>query len=87
MSVLVCALAAAWAQPEPQPATQDALPPARVQLAPLPASARFSKPVAFSTRPAGESLDALIQALARSVGLSAITQANPNRFVRCGTSY
>ncbi len=77
LSMLMCALATAWAQPEPQPATQDALPPALVQLAPLPATTRFSKPVAFSTRPAGESLDALIQALARSVGLSAITQGIP----------
>lgn len=48
-----------------------------VQLAPLPNTGQFNKKIDFRTRPAGESLDVLIQILARSVGLSAITQSIP----------
>ena len=79
LSVLACAATSALAQgtsPTPTP-TAAASTPAQVQLAPLPDTAQFSQNVDLSTRPAGESLDALIQALARSVGLSAITQGIP----------
>ena len=81
LSVLACA--SALAQSAPPAAASTATPaasttaPAQVQLAPLPNTAQFSQKVDLSTRPAGESLDALIQALARSVGLSAITQGIP----------
>ena len=80
LSVLACAATSALAQgtpPAQAPAASTAVPPAQVQLAPLPDTAQFSQNVDLSTRPAGESLDALIQALARSVGLSAITQGIP----------
>ena len=78
LSVLACAATSALAQgTPPAPAASTAVPPAQVQLAPLPDTAQFSQNVDLSTRPAGESLDALIQALARSVGLSAITQGIP----------
>ena len=84
LSVLVCAATSALAQgttptsvPAASTAASTAAPPAQVQLAPLPDTAQFNQNVDLSTRPAGESLDALIQALARSVGLSAITQGIP----------
>jgi type II secretory pathway component GspD/PulD (secretin) len=82
LAMLACAAPTAWAQtpesqtPQSQPA--DAPPaPARVQLAPLPDTEQFNRQIELRTRPAGESLDALIQVLARSVGLSAITQGIP----------
>ena len=66
------------AQTAPDAQGSDApAPTASVQLAPLPNTAQFSQKVDFRTRPAGESLDALVQILARSVGLSAITQGIP----------
>ena len=43
----------------------------------MPNTEQFNQNVDLRTRPAGESLDALIQALARSVGLSAVTQGIP----------
>lgn len=77
MAMLACATPAAWAQtPESQPADTPPA-PARVQLAPLPDTEQFNQQIELRTRPAGESLDALIQVLARSVGLSAITQGIP----------
>ena len=80
--LLVC-LPAAAAQTAPPPAASDAAtPPASVQLSPLPDTEQFSKKIDFRTRPAGESLDALVQILARSVGLSAVTQGIPNTVVR-----
>ena len=77
LSVLACASALAQGTPPAPAAASTAAPPAQVQLAPLPDTAQFNQNVDLSTRPAGESLDALIQALARSVGLSAITQGIP----------
>ena len=78
LSVLACASALAQgALPAATPAASSAAAPAQVQLAPLPDTAQFNQNVDLRTRPAGESLDALIQALARSVGLSAITQGIP----------
>lgn len=72
-ALCACGLSVVRAQ-----APTDALPAVtQVQLAPLPATTQFNQPVDFRTRPAGESLDAMIQALARSVGLSAITQGIP----------
>lgn len=59
------------------PTAAATTPTASVQLAPLPNTEQFNKKIDFRTRPAGESLDALIQILARSVGLSAITQGIP----------
>ena len=76
-AVLVCAMSAAAQSATPAAAASASTPPAQVQLAPLPDTAQFSQNVDLRTRPAGESLDALIQALARSVGLSAITQGIP----------
>jgi len=70
----VLAFTAARAQTAPEAAPPAA---ASVQLAPLPDTAQFNRQVDLRTRPAGESLDALVQALARSVGLSAITQGIP----------
>ena len=77
LSVLTCAATSALAQGTPPAPTTAAVAPAQVQLAPLPDTPQFSQNVDLSTRPTGESLDALIQALARSVGLSAITQGIP----------
>lgn len=76
LGVLVSGVSAARAQTTapPTPAAQETTP---VRLAPLPEGARFDQTVNLRTRPAGESLDALIQVLARSVGLSAITQGIP----------
>jgi type II secretory pathway component GspD/PulD (secretin) len=66
----------AQAQNESTPEA-TASPTQAVQLAPLPDTEQFNQPIELRTRPAGESLDALIQILARSVGLSAITQGIP----------
>ncbi len=82
--LLVC-LPAAAAQTAPPPAATDAAtttPPASVQLSPLPSTEQFDKKIDFRTRPAGESLDALVQILARSVGLSAVTQGIPDTVAR-----
>lgn len=77
LSMLVCAFSSAQAPtPESQPPDTPST-PARVQLAPLPDTEQFNQQIELRTRPAGESLDALIQVLARSVGLSAITQGIP----------
>ena len=76
LGVLVSGVSAARAQTTP-PATTPETTTAPVRLAPLPDDARFDQTVNLRTRPAGESLDALIQILARSVGLSAITQGIP----------
>lgn len=46
---------------------------AQGQLDPLPADPRFDEPVEFSTGTSGESLPVMISALARAVGLTAIT--------------
>jgi len=51
---------------------------ASAQLAPLPVTPRFDRPVTFRTGPEGELLATMIQALARSVGLTAITQGVPD---------
>ena len=45
---------------------------ALAQPAPLPADARYDQPVAFSTGMGGESLAAMVTALARSIGLTPI---------------
>ena len=77
-ALLLTCVAGTYAQTAPNAPGSDApAPTASVQLAPLPNTAQFSQKVDFRTRPAGESLDALIQILARSVGLSAITQGIP----------
>ncbi len=75
--VLACAVSAAAQNATPAAAASALAAPAQVQLAPLPDTAQFNQNVDLRTRPAGESLDALVQALARSVGLSAITQGIP----------
>ncbi len=68
----------AWGPSEASAQTDTEAPiVSQVQLAPLPETEQFSQLVDFRVRPAGESLDAMIQALARSVGLSAITQGIP----------
>ena len=72
LALLACGPGTVTAQTETEaPAAQQ------VQLAPLPDTDQFSQLVDFRVRPAGESLDAMIQALARSVGLSAVTQGIP----------
>lgn len=82
-ALMLAYVPAASAQTAPDPPTPAAstptasTPTVSVQLAPLPDTAQFSKKIDFRTRPAGESLDALVQILARSVGLSAITQGIP----------
>lgn len=55
---------------------------ARAQLAPLPATARFDQEVSFRTGAEGETLEAMIQVLARSVGLTAVTQGVPEAVIR-----
>ena len=45
---------------------------------PLPADARFDQPVAFSTDASGESLAAMVSALARSVGLTPVVDEVPD---------
>lgn len=56
--------------------------PVNAQPAPLPEGARFDQPVSFRTSAEGEALDAMLQALARSVGLTAITQGVPDTVIR-----
>lgn len=77
LGVLVSGVSAARAQTTPPATTTPETATAPVRLAPLPEGERFDQTVSLRTRPAGESLDALIQILARSVGLSAITQGIP----------
>ena len=72
LALLACGFGEVSAQTE-----TDTVAVQQVQLAPLPDTDQFSQLVDFRVRPAGESLDAMIQALARSVGLSAITQGIP----------
>lgn len=50
---------------------------AQGQLDPLPADQRFDAPVEFSTGASGESLPVMLNALARSVGLTAVTDDVP----------
>lgn len=50
-------------------------------LAPLPNDPRFDEPVEFVTGASGESLRAMIQGLARSVGLTAITDDVPEKVI------
>lgn len=50
--------------------------------APLPDDARFDQPVAFSTGPEGESLAAMVAALARSVGLTPVVDGVPDVDIR-----
>lgn len=50
---------------------------AQGQLAPLPGDARFDEPVEFTTGTNGEQLPVMIAALARSIGLTAITDDVP----------
>ncbi len=52
------------------------------QPAPLPAVPRFDQPVSFRTGAEGEELGAMIEALARSVGLTAVTQGVPETIIR-----
>ncbi len=78
--LLVCTPAAAQTAPPAAPEAAAATP--SVQLSPLPATEQFNKKIDFRTRPAGENLDALVQILARSVGLSAVTQGIPETVVR-----
>lgn len=51
---------------------------ATAQLAPLPDDARFDQPVEFSTQSGGESLRAMIVALARAVDLTPIAENVPD---------
>jgi len=51
---------------------------AQGSLAPLPSDPRFDQPVEFVTGTSGESLRAMIQGLARSIGLTAVTDDVPN---------
>jgi type II secretory pathway component GspD/PulD (secretin) len=55
---------------------------AHAQLAPLPDTARFGEAVSFRTGAEGEELGAMIEALARSVGLTAVTQGVPETIIR-----
>ncbi|WMT56991.1 type II secretion system protein GspD [Truepera radiovictrix] len=82
---LTCALIAGAVQlavAQEAPPAETTAPAARAQVAPLPAEARFDAPVSFRTGPEGEALSAMLQALARSVGLTAITQGVPDTVVR-----
>lgn len=78
-ALLMLAWTSASAQQAQDASTPEATasPTQAVQLTPLPDTEQFNRPIELRTRPAGESLDALIQVLARSVGLSAITQGIP----------
>jgi type II secretory pathway component GspD/PulD (secretin) len=55
---------------------------ALAQPAPLPDDPRFDQPVAFSTGPEGESLAAMVAALARSVGLTPVVDDVPDDTLR-----
>ncbi len=77
LAMLACTVSTLSSAQDAAPAAALEAPPAQVQLAPLPDTEQFSQNVDLRTRPAGESLDTLIQALARSVGLSAVTQGIP----------
>ena len=52
------------------------------QLAPLPDEDRFDQPVEFSTGNDGESLQAMIVALARAIGLTPIAESVPDRTIQ-----
>jgi type IV pilus assembly protein PilQ len=54
---------------------------ALAQPSSLPADARFDEPVAFSTGSNGESLRAMITALARSIGLTPVVDNVPDRII------
>ena len=58
-----------------------ALSSALAQLAPLPDDARFDQPVEFATSNDGESLQAMIVALARAIGLTPIAESVPDRTI------
>ncbi len=55
--------------------------PVFAQPAPLPDDERFDQTVAFSTGTGGEELDAMITALARSVGLTPIVDDIPDKMI------
>jgi len=50
-------------------------------LAPLPSDARYDAPVEFSTGTAGEQLPVMLTALARAIGLTAVTDDVPNQVI------
>jgi type II secretory pathway component GspD/PulD (secretin) len=54
---------------------------ALAQTSTLPADERFSQPVSFSTGSTGESLRAMITALARTIGLTPIVDGVPDRTI------
>ena len=54
---------------------------AQSAIAPLPPDPRFDQPVEFVTGSSGESLRAMIQGLARSIGLTAVTDDMPNEVI------
>src|SRR5690606_10058828 len=54
---------------------------AQGQLAPLPDDPRYDQPVEFVTGASGESLPAMIQGLARSINLTAITDDVPDETI------
>jgi type II secretory pathway component GspD/PulD (secretin) len=54
---------------------------ALAQMATLPPDERFSQPVSFSTGSNGESLRAMITALARTIGLTPIVDGVPDRVI------
>src|SRR5690606_21541301 len=54
---------------------------AQGRLAELPADSRFDEPVEFTTGVSGESLQVMINALARSIGLTAVTNDVPPRTI------
>ena len=54
---------------------------AQGRLAELPADDRFDEPVEFTTGVSGESLQVMINALARSIGLTAVTNDVPERTI------
>jgi type II secretory pathway component GspD/PulD (secretin) len=58
-----------------------ALTPALAQPSPLPADERYSQPVSFSTGSSGESLRAMVTALARSIGLTPVVDGVPETII------
>ena len=54
---------------------------AQGRLAELPTDTRFDEPVEFTTGVSGESLQVMINALARSIGLTAVTNDVPERTI------
>lgn len=54
---------------------------AQSALAPLPSDPRYDQPVEFVTGSSGESLRAMLQGLARSIGLTAVTEDVPDEVI------